>query len=87
MQAFHIFIDRYINMERLMSTLSGKTALVTGGGRGIGAAIARKLAQEGADVAITYAKGASAAEKVATGIRGLGRPASSLRPTVPMPKR
>jgi len=46
--------------------LQGKVALVTGGSRGIGAAIARRLAQEGAAVAITYsATGARAAEVVA----------------------
>lgn len=39
-----------------MSDLSGKTALVTGGSRGIGAAIAARLAELGADVAITYAR-------------------------------
>ena len=55
--------------------LLNKTALVTGGSRGIGAATAIKLAQEGADVAITYGKSKDKAEQVAATIRGLGRQA------------
>src|SRR5258705_11116136 len=44
--------------------LAGKVAVVTGGSRGIGAAITRRLAAAGARVAFTYAKGADAAASV-----------------------
>ncbi|MEV6753073.1 SDR family oxidoreductase [Streptomyces sp. NPDC051214] len=56
-----------------MSSLTGKTALVTGGSRGMGAAIALRLAHEGADVAITYVKGEPAALDVVAKIESTGR--------------
>jgi NAD(P)-dependent dehydrogenase (short-subunit alcohol dehydrogenase family) len=56
-----------------MGALDGRTALVTGGGRGIGAAISVALAAEGADVAINYAKRSGHAEEVAAAIRAGGR--------------
>src|SRR6267142_1793881 len=53
--------------------LKGRTALVTGGSRGIGRAIAMALAEEGADVAINYVSSETAAKEVAEHIRKLGR--------------
>ncbi|MEQ8525409.1 3-oxoacyl-[acyl-carrier-protein] reductase [Gracilimonas sp.] len=60
-------------------SLEGKTCLVTGGSRGIGRAIALKLADFGADVAITYARSADAAEEVKAEIEAKGRKAKALQ--------
>ncbi len=56
-------------------TLVGKVALITGGSRGIGRAIALKLAENGADVAINYAGNTAAAEEVKAAIEQMGRKA------------
>jgi 3-oxoacyl-[acyl-carrier protein] reductase len=55
-----------------MASLTNKIALVTGGSRGIGAGIAKRLATDGASVAITYTKGADAAASVVKEIERAG---------------
>ncbi len=62
-----------------MSKLKGKVAFVTGASRGIGAAIAKRLSEDGASVAITYAKDASAASAVVKAIEANGGKAIAIQ--------
>jgi enoyl-[acyl-carrier protein] reductase III len=60
-------------MSEFPQTFSGKTALITGSGRGIGRAIALHLAERGADIVVNFFRNREPAEATAQAIRALGR--------------
>lgn len=69
----------------MSASLAGKVALVTGASRGIGRAIAQKLASAGCDVAVNYYNSADEAEALCAEIRGMGRRACSFQASVGIP--
>src|SRR5256714_4589955 len=69
-----------------MGLLSGRSGVVTGGGRGIGRAIALELGRHGADVAVGYSQGREAAEEVVREIEGLGATAFVTQANVSRPE-
>ena len=69
-----------------MIDLSGKSAVVTGGSRGIGRAIVLRLATQGADVAFSYRGNAAAADATAAEVRALGRTAIPVAADVSQPE-
>lgn len=65
--------------------LEGRVALVTGGGRGVGAGVSRVLASQGADIAINYHRDAAAAEDTARSVKQMGRRVQLYRASVADP--
>jgi len=61
------------------NALDGKVALVTGGGRGIGAAVALRLAEDGADIALTFQRNQERADDMVARIKAVGRRALAIR--------
>jgi len=71
-----------VRRDEVSLNLAGRVALVTGGSRGIGRAIARKLAQQGAKVVVNYRANAQAAEEVVRQITSSGGEAMALQADV-----
>jgi 3-oxoacyl-[acyl-carrier protein] reductase len=75
---YWLFEQKGVTMV-IENRLAGQVALVTGGSRGIGAEIVRRLAAEGADVGFTYHTGQDEAQQVAAQVRGFGRRALTVQ--------
>ncbi|MBC7140319.1 MAG: 3-oxoacyl-ACP reductase FabG [Defluviimonas sp.] len=69
------------------STFSGKVALVTGGSRGIGAAVARRLASDGATVVIAYRSDAVSADRIAADLSAAGSKVHAVRSDISDPEQ
>ncbi len=69
-----------------MIDMSGKSAVITGGARGIGRAIALRLAEQGADIAFSYRGNAEAAQRTVADIEALGRKALAVQADVVQPE-